>query len=104
MILILIKMIHRLLSSIKQRLGTSTDVIIYDRYDALGIDHPILDTVCYGQCEGTGWVPVRHTDVSEPWHTLWLEAEKKSPSDDGYHFVRCPECGGTGVRKQEARE
>lgn len=32
-------------------------VIITDRYSALGMDRPNPDTVCDGQCEGTGVIP-----------------------------------------------
>lgn len=30
---------------------------IVDRYSALGIERPNIDTMCGGQCEGTGYVP-----------------------------------------------
>ena len=70
-----------------------------DRYQALGIPYPDPDTVCHGQCEGTGWVPIARDDTREPWRALWLEAEAKQPTDDGWHFVKCPDCGGTGDRK-----
>ena len=79
-----------------------------DRYTALGIPYPEPATVCGGQCEGTGFVPIHGGnkfgactplgDDEEPWRSLWLEAEKKKPSDDGWHFVTCPECKGTGRR------
>lgn len=29
-----------------------------DRYKALGIPYPEPETMCNGQCEGTGWIPV----------------------------------------------
>lgn len=29
-----------------------------DRYQALGIPYPDPATMCQGQCEGTGWIPV----------------------------------------------
>lgn len=32
---------------------------------------------------------------------LWRVAEAKAPSDDGWHFVPCPTCGGTGKEKQQ---
>ena len=32
-------------------------VIITDRYSALGIDRPNVKTMCEGQCEGTGYIP-----------------------------------------------
>ena len=66
-----------------------------DRY---GGAYPNPETVCKGQCEGMGVVPISKDDMEEPWRTLWLEAEKKKPSDDGTHFVKCPECNGTGNR------
>lgn len=68
-----------------------------DRYETLGIPYPEHDTMCLGQCEGT-WVPVARDDMEEPYRTLWLEAEKKEPSNDGWHFVRCPDCNGSGKR------
>jgi hypothetical protein len=70
----------------------------FTRYDALGIDYPNPDTMCLGQCEGTGWVPIQQGDLDEPWRALWLEAEAKSPGDDGWHLVKCPSCNGTGKR------
>jgi hypothetical protein len=74
-----------------------------DRYKALGIPYPDVNTMCEGQCEGTGFVPIEKDDMEEPFHSLWLEAEKKHVSEDGWHFVKCPDCGGTG-KKQEAEK
>lgn len=68
------------------------------RYEALGMPLPDPETMCKGQCEGTGWVPVDRDDLEEPFHTLWLAAEELSPTDDGWHFVKCPECGGNGLK------
>lgn len=68
-----------------------------DRYTALGIPHPDVRTVCEGQCEGTGFVPVQSSD-EEPWHSLWLTAEEKKSATDGWHFVVCPDCKGTGKK------
>ena len=77
----------------------SKDKIIFtDRYQALGIPYPNLETMCLGQCEGTGLVPIFKDETEEPFRTLWLQAEKENPSDDGYHFVKCPDCNGTGKR------
>ena len=67
-----------------------------DRYQALGIPYPDPATVCEGQCEGTGYVPVRKDDENKVFLQLWLEAEVKQKSDNGCHFVRCPDCSGTG--------
>ena len=77
-----------------------SDIEFTDRYKALGIPYPDRNTMCDGQCEGTGIVPVASDNMEEPWRTLWLEAEEQSgPSDDGYHFVKCPDCEGTGKAK-----
>lgn len=69
---------------------------IVDRYTDIG--YPDLETMCKGQCEGLGVVPIQKNDFSEPWHTLYLELEKINPSNDGTQFVKCPECNGTGKR------
>lgn len=53
-------------------------------------------TMCPGECEGMGYVPIMANDLTEPWHTLWLETEAITPTDDGSHFVQCPDCHGTG--------
>lgn len=69
-----------------------------DRYKATGIPYPNPETVCLGQCEGMGMVPIHKDNTEEPFHTLWLEAEAKKPTDDSYHFVICPDCNGTRLR------
>jgi hypothetical protein len=71
-----------------------------DRYQALGIPYPDPATVGEGDCEGTGWVPIKGDDEDPVYRTLWAEAEAVSPSDDGWHFVKCPSCGGTGKRTE----
>ena len=103
------------------------EIEITDRYQALGISYPDPETVCQGQCEGTGCVPVyvsrgdrrkgaTHSrpddETDEALRALWYAAEKKdrskdekdrskdkkdrSKDKDGWHFVVCPDCGGTG--------
>lgn len=83
-----------------------------DRYSALGIPYPDPETVCTGQCEGVGWVPVYMTPVGpfDPTRVyskveddpklqaLWGEAHAKPHDEpcDGWHFVKCPDCNGTG--------
>ena len=59
------------------------------------------DTMCKGQCEGTGWVPIADNDYDEPWRSLWLKAEQREPTDDGWHFAECPECCGTEEEQNE---
>jgi len=71
---------------------------ISDRYSALGIPRPNPKTVCKGNCEGTGWVPIKKDDERAVFRKLWLESEKLKPSDDDWHFVKCPDCKGTGKR------
>ena len=70
-----------------------------DRYDALGIIPPPPAECCAGQCEGTGWIPVQAQDADERLRTLWRDAETACPASDGWHFVKCPDCGGTGRKK-----
>jgi len=67
-----------------------------DRYQALGMAYPDPKTVCLGDCEGTGYVPVKMTDGNETYRRLWIDAQAKEPTDDGWHFVKCPDCDGTG--------
>jgi hypothetical protein len=69
-----------------------------NRYEALGMALPDSETMCKDQCEGTGFVPIKGDDMEEPWRTLWCAAEAANPSDDGWHFVTCPSCNGTGKR------
>lgn len=76
-----------------------SDYVFTDRYDALGIPRPDLRSMCRGQCEGTGLVPIQRdhpADTYGDWPQLWADAEKKEHSDDGWHFVACPTCNGTG--------
>jgi len=69
-----------------------------DRYQALNIPYPKKSTMCPGPCEGTGVVPIYHDETDPIFAALWQEAEQKSPTDDGWHFVQCPVCHGTGLR------
>lgn len=81
-----------------------------DRYSATGTPYPDPETICPGQCEGMGCVPVymetgRAPDgqavlITEDPELIcrWQAAEAKCPSDDGWHFVICPVCEGTRLR------
>jgi hypothetical protein len=73
--------------------------IFVDRYSAAGIDISAVEGMCLGQCEGMGVVPVTKNDRSAVFRALWRKAELKKPTMDGYHFVTCPRCGGTGKKK-----
>lgn len=99
-----------------------------DRYQALGIPYPNVNTMCRGMCEGTGMVPISRDEVQEPWLSLYREAHTGCTllgavrqllkigkirkwgwcahlgvcwdrlRCDGWHFVQCPECQGSGKR------
>lgn len=91
-------------------------IVVSDRYTALGIPHPDPKTMCKAQCEGTGWVPVYMpegdtreggarsalTQEDTALIELWHAAESERPTEDGWHFVKCPACEGTGKRTDEA--
>lgn len=68
---------------------------IKDRY---GGNYPDVDTCCEGQCEGTGVVPIYKNDENDIFRKLWIEAEEKEHAEDGCHFVKCPDCNGTGKK------
>ena len=84
------------------------------------MEYPDPATMCQGQCEGTGVFPqynreadaraagqhghasmAADSDMGNPtiaaaWHLTHLEA---GPHEcDGWHFIQCPDCGGTGKR------
>lgn len=83
-----------------------------DRYNG---NDPWWLTACHGDCEAMGYIPVylSRPEVEQIWDNRgkiypstiekdpelikrWWTAERDHPSDDGYHFVRCPQCEGTG--------
>lgn len=78
-----------------------------DRYKATGTPYPDVETMCEGQCEGMGVYPQRGDDptATETERELWSEAHNKSTAHefdngecDGYHFIKCPDCNGSGKR------
>lgn len=69
-----------------------------DRYSALNMPLPDPKNMCLGNCEGTGWVPVKKDTTNSTYKELWLQAEAVAPSDDDYHFIKCPTCLGSGKR------
>lgn len=75
------------------------DVEFTDRYAAIGMPYPNRETMCLGECDGTGYVPIKKShSLKEPWKSLWHAAEAEDPAEDGWHFVTCPSCNGTGLR------
>jgi len=111
------------------------EIEVTDRYKATGTPYPAPATMCKGQCEGMGLVPIyMNKDVKQKRNqcigldetdprfiALWKEAHrlyrlkllyasylfwKEKPWKisrliaafkpfDGYHFVVCPDCGGS---------
>jgi DnaJ-class molecular chaperone len=50
-----------------------------DRYKELGMPYPNVETMCKGQCEGTGVYP-------------------EELENGEWEFVTCPDCNGTGKK------
>ncbi len=73
-----------------------------DRYQALGIPYPDLETMCKGQCEGIGFYPCQNDEEITPLElAAWLDCHNASDAHqdepcDGWHFITCFECSGTG--------
>jgi hypothetical protein len=60
---------------------------------------PDPETVCKGQCEGMGFYPTGR-DGTEAEIAAWDELHAKPHDEpcDGWHFIKCADCGGTGKR------
>jgi hypothetical protein len=79
-----------------------------DRYSVFGPPNG-----CKGDCEGTGFIPWREPtgkpdvdarmggvesvahlrDIKAPiYRVIWYLVEAKQATDDGYHFIPCPQC------------
>lgn len=76
-----------------------------DRYKALGIPYPDLETMCVGDCEGTGIYPqnIQDPTISTVELELWEVAHNRPNAHedepcDGWHFIKCFTCNGTGKR------
>ena len=95
--------------------ATEAHIQYTDRYGGPE-NQPDPKTICHGHCEGMGWIPVsmgiminrKADDVyvederDKELIRLWKEAEAEKHAEDGWHFVKCPECGGTGKAKTPA--
>lgn len=96
-----------------------------DRYKALGVPYPDPRTMCKGPCEGLG---VHAED--DPTNPAWQDAHSRAHgmgnvfrmirtcrrqgdpwaraisygleelACDGWHFVPCLDCGGSGLREK----
>ena len=71
-----------------------------DRYLALGIPYPDVETMCEGPCEGTGWVPIKDGEQDVRYKAAWdaTHAAVHDEPCDGWHFVKCLDCSGSGKR------
>lgn len=80
-----------------------------DRY---GGNYPDPATVCEGQCEGMGRFPVysaKHdqgfdataavTTTHAAEDEALIEASGVTPGADGWAFLKCADCEGTGLRR-----
>lgn len=79
---------------------STTNLEFTDRYAALGIATSDVKTMCDGDCEGTGMVPIREDDPDRhnAYKEAWDKAEAENPNapDDKWHLVLCKDCGGSG--------
>ena len=51
---------------------------------------------CFGDCEATGYVPIHASRLPDEYREAWVKAEAGEHAEDGWHFVPCPRCRGTG--------
>lgn len=71
-----------------------------DRYAACGVPYQDPKTVCRGGCEGLGFYPT--TCRTNPrwlrahWRAVWRSLGIHLFKCDGWHFVECERCHGTG--------
>lgn len=85
---------------------TSDQIEATDRY---GGNYPDPETVCPGPCEGMGVYPVYSAKHDERYDAATavttthaaedealIEASGITPGDDGWAFLNCPDCGGSG--------
>ena len=83
------------------KLPEKVELEFTDRYQALGIPYPDPKTQCKGHCEGTGFVPIKKDEdfnkYDPRFQKRWEENEATEPSEDGWHFIVCPDCEGTGL-------
>lgn len=88
-----------------------------DRYKILGIPYPDKNTMCNGKCEGIGFYPHKscynYMFIDQPneeeiiEQSRWDKEHKKAILKsfglhwflcDGWHFIKCPICNGTGKK------
>jgi hypothetical protein len=73
-----------------------------DRYG--GGKGPDPDTMCKGSCDGMGRYPVSadnpNLTAEERNGIKDVINEAGSGNADGWYFIKCPTCGGTGNRPE----
>lgn len=74
---------------------TETVIEFTDRY---GGRTPSWLRGCHGPCEAMGCYPQHEGDASMTAHERAEVARLRAecPTEDGWYFVRCPECDGSG--------
>lgn len=98
----------RLIERVRRALRGADEIEATDRY---GGHWPDPETVCEGPCEGMGVFPAYSPRYDERRNgtdpqamvdvddTALIEAAGATPDDDGWAFLTCPECDGSGKRK-----
>jgi hypothetical protein len=79
-----------------------SDFEFHSRYGGPDAPLPDPETMCPGDCEGMGRVPIHRDDPDPIYKPLWEAAEREKPAEDGWHFVICPQCKGTGKRDPQS--
>jgi hypothetical protein len=74
------------------------DIGFVDRY---GGNTPSWLRGCHGDCEAMGYYPVKFKEI-QPGLTAYeveqvkLQIERQGKTSDGWCFIKCPDCHGTG--------
>lgn len=80
------------------------DIEFTDRYG--GGPYPDPKTMCTGQCEGLGFYPQQINSLDDASEYERAEvarvlSEGTQDTSDGWAFIRCEICGGTGKKPTE---